>query len=240
VRWWLALVVCCACGRIDFDPTSTFCDTLTPAPLLCSDFDEGLPFDTGWSNTSTTPGIGVLDTANVGFKSSHSLLSGFAGQHSPLSSGALMVYLAPGTYSTASLEWELFLPARPASSGYEIEDLVMIVPGVGKFYNDVQITAGANDYYIEEFAPVAGGLTQNATAFPAISTGTWHHFVISLDLGAKTYNLELDGVVVLSGSSFFSSIGPGMIRIDGGIDYVQGDIADTTIYTDNIVLRGAP
>jgi hypothetical protein len=42
-----------------------------------------------------------------------------------------------------------------------------------------------------------------------------------------------------SGTSAFA-IAPGTVRLDGGFDFVYGPIADTTVYTDNIILRASP
>lgn len=228
------------CGRLGFDTTdvdaSTFCDTVTPLPTLCADFDRGLPLESGFTVTSTSNGGVLASTTNA--RSMPGALE--ASSENPLApatfSKAALVYLSPASVSTVALAYEFLITARPPNGHMEHNDVVIRVPGVGTFYSDLDLSSAGADRYLEEFNISGGAFLTNDTPIPTMSAGEWHHVEIAVDLTQRTRSLTIDGVTLVQGPAVYPTE-PGSLQLDVGIAYGIGSPTGHRIDIDNVVLR---
>jgi len=249
MRTSLLVALVAGCGRIGFDPGSAgdaggddsvtgdtlsgFCATVTPGWVVCTDFDTGQITDGGWTSTEKQKGTVAPDTTLVE-SAPRSLATLVGNQTTAAESSYAGLDYAIANAKYVEVHTSLYLPQRP-SVPYEVDAVNVTAPGVGQFFNDIQINASGPDLYREEYVDTNSqffGMTHN---IPQITTGTWHHVVMTLDLTAATYRLDLDGSNVSSGNCMYPIV-PGSIQIEVGAVYVFGVISNVGLYHDNVVV----
>ncbi|HTL37782.1 MAG TPA: hypothetical protein VL326_31840, partial [Kofleriaceae bacterium] len=161
------LVLATGCGRIGFDPGTAndattggddavtgdarggFCATVTPGYVLCSDFDKGQIVDGGFTSTTVQKGT-VADETTLVESAPRSVATLVANQTTTSESSYAALDYAIANATKVEVHTSMYLPQRP-SVPYEIDAINVTAPGVGQFFNDIQINAGGTDLYRQEY-----------------------------------------------------------------------------------------
>ena len=246
----MSLVVAAGCGRVGFaagapdgtPPATTFCETVTPAPTFCADFDAAAAITPyGYTEAFSVNG-GAIDLGDVTTSPPHALAASYgAPPDDTMFAAAFLRFTDARTIATLDLAYDLQIPTRPAYGEWENNNLTISVPGGAHFYQDLTIDGNnPTDNYREESEPTPGNFTTHRTPIPPITPDAWHHVHYTLDLAARQYSLTIDEAVVASGPTAFA-IEPTPIALESGLNFISGaPSSGGTMDVDNVVLRATP
>jgi hypothetical protein len=218
------------------DAAPTWCDTASPKPTFCADFDEGRPVDATWTRLQLDPGA----TAQLGVLA-RSPPYAFNAVTPPLVDGqyqhALLIETLSATVASATLAFDLQLAKNypiATNTHLTIARIRFPVPA-GTLYIVEYGTYGGQGQLVETTVP-NGGVAQyvnHPCAFAA--GGTWVRVQLDVTLGPTARaKVSLDGVSQLD-IAITPSAATGLPTAEVGLD-VGGQIELVNGSFDNVAL----
>jgi len=210
------------------DASSGFCASLSPAPRLCADFDEGLPVDTGWTLLDVTPNATVkVDT--VFFSSPGSMLSAVTPADVPAS--ARLHEAVPLQTTQLHVEFEMLLPS--GGGPFELCAIHETAPDqtdYGLFYKEEQGSLLVYVGTLEE----DGGLQQFVYPLGA-PPSQWLHVAIDFGIGNPgSVVVHHDGVEVIDASVPTATAGATQIFV--ALGFYSPNAATARASFDNVIV----
>jgi hypothetical protein len=213
----------------------TYCETLSPAPTICSDFDvQTLP--AGWDSLSGFGSFqGVID--NLAFTS-------------PLRSILFTTpVLADGDNGSRALSADIATPTKSISIEFDVlaeslndtwTGLILLESSNSNGSVTARLRVRSSGYDINESAEPAGGgpVEYEGHAISGTpSATTWQHVKWSVDLsGTNAFsNVDLDGTISGGDSLLKDYLDNPNLRI--GIPYTEAPSVALKVRFDNIVVR---
>jgi hypothetical protein len=211
------------------DAATGFCASLSHAPRLCADFDEGLPVDTGWTALDVSPNASVKADA-VYFSPPGSIVSAIAPPDAPAS--ARLREAVPLQTTQLHVEFEMLLPS--GGGPFELCAIHETAPSgmeYGLFYKEEQ---GSLLVYIGTVG-ADGGLTQYVYPL-GVPPAKWMHVAIDFGIGdTGSIVVQHDGAVVLSETGIqTATAGTTQLFVALGLD--SPSAATAHVNFDNVVV----
>lgn len=211
------------------DAGTSFCQTLSPKPAFCADFDDG-EVDTGWDTSFVQGGnLGVTDEAKSGpFALEAKTPALVAAQVARVSVRTTKITSAP----KVTLSFALFLPKTTFTSG-----------AIGIAALDVSLnhffTLYLRDPDETNPGPALIENTINGTVRHVLSglppANAWTDVTITIDEGTRKVSVAFGATTVLDGAQIQGTIEEATIRL--GAAYIDGPSEAFTARYDNVVLR---
>jgi hypothetical protein len=213
-----------------------FCETVSPMPTFCEDFDVGA-FGAAWG----TPNVNGTGTALGPFSmithSSPNALQAMIGGPSTNTMEANLPKLFGGTFSVLDYSFWLYLVKKPTVSQMEFADVGVNV-GQDSYY--VGIVVGANDYAFAEHDS-ASPTQYMSYSVSGLVTGKWMHVEWHLNLNAPaSVVLKVDGATAWSGMLPAFGFTKGAPWIGAGINYASKDVNGGELLIDDLTLTMTP
>jgi hypothetical protein len=172
-------------GRDAGAPPTTgrgFCAQKQVKPLFCADFDDGRPFDVGWSSTTLTYG-GTLDVD----PNAHVLRASTPAASDNGLAKAFLAFAIPRVSSHLHVEARL----RPVALSGGILTPLSIEQTIDGVYRGLILYVGPTGMYVQE---ETADPSLRVTSYPIdspVTLGEWHAFAFDLDFAPSGVSLEV-------------------------------------------------
>jgi hypothetical protein len=218
------------------DAAPTWCDTASPKPTFCADFDEGKPVDATWTRLQLDPGataqLGVLaKSPPYSFNAVTPAIGDGQVQH------ALLIETLTATVASASLAFDVQLaknyPIDP-NTHLTIARIRFPVPS-GTLYLLEYGTYGGQGQVVETTVPNGGQPQDVPHVCTLVAGGSWVRVQLDVTLSPTPHaKLSLDGVSQLDTAitpSAPTGIPTAEVGVDVGnaIELVNGSFDDVTL-----------
>lgn len=172
----------------DAGPPLGFCASLSPAPTLCTDFDDGVfpaPWTIGQLGTSTTTSTNAASRSPT-----RSLLLDVPGG----ASGAAFLEKAfPAAAATkVSVSFSVLLVSRDQARDLELGTILLGLSGGNRYEAQLELIAG-NELNIEEETPASDGTVpqRDVALGVTLPTGVWKRITWSISFAAGSSSLAV-------------------------------------------------
>lgn len=217
------------------DASAHFCAFLSPAPVLCEDFDEGTAFDARFTAKF------VASTAHLGADGAYaktapdSLFSSTDTSTPFVNSYAYLSRVFTGTGSRLELAFDVLLVQTV--SGQSAVTAALIVDDGLPTQHQLAFVLGSLNEIEESFVAADGGSIFLDTQLAVSPTpGTWSRVDIVLSLPQRTATVTVDGAAAVTAAPLDSSWpASGVLTADVGIGYVSGTSGPWDIRYDDVV-----
>jgi hypothetical protein len=204
----------------------------TPNTTFCRDFDDGKPYDYGFSSYLNMPDGGVpptLVTSDAVSQPTSLLLQTPAVASSSSAQEQLVVHI--NDHPRIQLQFAVKLVNYQVGVGDL--SLVRIAYDSGAWWCSWDLQSAANVY--ETIATPDGGYATapHPTTMPPL--GKWVNVVFTIDADAQTVSLSLDGITALQDAITAPPL-VGSLSVTIGVNYLQGPAQPMSIYYDNVAI----
>ncbi len=225
-------------GSVSEDASPRFCETLSPAPKFCRDFDNVAAYKTGWSSTyfnpQNPPGVVLAlysdDTKSPPYCLSAKALSLLADDVVQ----AMVVQDLGPVPSEIRFAFDLKNIKRDTAGASNLERIQ-----IGTYPNDwaLGLLLDRKVAYIEEAIPdMAGNHTWVRHKMAAVPGDSgWTRVEMRANIRTSLLTVLLDGVVTVEDASI-TPMRTGNTRIIAGINYQTGALSETEFLVDNITV----
>lgn len=210
-----------------------FCATLSPAPVLCEDFDGDDPVSSWTVDTKGAQSVVRVSTANV--RSSPRALESIVAAELPnYRAGAWRRSIA-GVVNHARLSYSLFV-AEPPVGSYELALLRFTALDTNRSEFYLSLRESGAIFGEQSTSPSLGRELALSLAVPI---RRWTRVVIDLVLTAPTSMVvTIDGVEALRQPSM--SAAPGVASVAAGITYANAPTSSGHVFFDDLVFEVLP
>lgn len=214
-----------------------WCDSLSPAPMFCDDFDDQGPF-TRWTDQNVQ-NSGALSRDPTAFRSAPNALLSVAAA-STTSSPACVFLQTNATKSQVHVAYDMQIDARDTSVGYaEINYIRFATPALNfsvylRVYDDPNSTTTlTSEAYLAD-----GGVPAHDVGLAGSPRfDTWSRVTVDLDLTSHTLSATVDGKVAATQTLEPDLYAPGPVTVNVGIGYTgHPSTADWDIRYDNVTI----
>jgi hypothetical protein len=216
------------------DANLGFCASLSPAPRLCADFDEGQPLQAGWTLLDLYPAgmMAKLDTNAL--SPPGSFLSAINPSGAP--SSARLQESVPALSSHVHVAFAMLL--QPTDGQFELcalHEVTQTGATSGLFYKE---EGGKLLTYLDTLSS-DGGTTGIVHQLGAPPSG-WLHVEIDMDVSdTGTVVVKHDGVVVVNDTNVPTAT-PSRVQLFVELGYYSSAAATGTANFDNVVVDWSP
>jgi hypothetical protein len=205
-----------------------FCDSRTPAPLFCADFDGGRPYDVGWGTTWLTAG-GVL----AGDEATGVLRAATPANSAGTGCYAFLSYPIPKSGGHIHVELRLRPTTAIASGQYGSFVLQQNTPSI---YRAIRLYIGPGSATMQVEASNPQFQYERHDLASGLPVGQWQTYAVDVRFGSKTtLDVAVDSVSQLSLSDVPYGFQPQPYELQVGITNVQTPSAASIEYDDVVV-----
>ena len=234
-----ALVGSCFVNVPDVDTSAeTWCETRTPSPLLCADFDRG-SFSSGWSEVREDGG-GQNSADSTVYQSAP---TSYLARTPSLTAGIAHARLC-NRFASFPSEMHLALAVRAlppeGSSEAVVASARLVRSDDAAYYVDVR--AGATQWRaVQTWQTDVGEVVEGETILaPSPVAGAWTR--LSLDVllvpdgsnSAGSFQVSFDGVNAMGAKAFSLEATSGLAEICTGVVYAAAPNGEWSVYTDDV------
>ena len=223
-------------GPIEGGDAGRWCDSLSPAPMFCDDFDDQGPL-TRWTDSFVRAGA-TIGRDGTDFQSSpNALLALSPPANSP--SGAYVYLDTASTKSKVHIAYDMRIDARDTSVGYaEINYVIIAAPIPIDFYMRVFDDPSSITTMTSEANVDGGVLAHDVPLAGAPRFDAWTRVTVDIDLAtAHAMTVTIDGQTAGTQSLESNLYAPGPMTVRVGIGYTGSPTtSDWRIRYDNATI----
>jgi hypothetical protein len=223
---------------IDAPAAAPFCESLSPKPMFCDDFERPTVMG-AWKDTFTSGG-GMVDLA----PSSRTTTGRELRAMIPLFSGSGVAFARLEKVfplaEAVSYSFSLFIDAAPAESGSQTMNLVISPPASnGDFYSFYLFNRVSGFTLIEQTFPngsgVNGAFVEHVLSTP-ITYAKWQRIEVKAKLTSPTrLTVTVEGQTAYDAPAH-PFVRPGSITLSAGIHYGESPVGPLALRIDDLVL----
>lgn len=214
-----------------------WCDSVSPKPMFCDDFDDQGPLSR-WDGQYTRAG-GFVGRDDASARSAPSSL--LVVTPPATGPGSAIVYRATTTpKSKVRVAYDVKIDARDSKSGYAESDYIRF-DGPLRFsvYLRLNLDPKVTNVITSEAYPDGGVQAHDVSLGVGSRFDAWTRVVVTVDLASnpRTLTATLDGVPVASQVLEPSLYGPGPVAVQPGLGYTGAPTeSDWRIRYDNVTI----